>query len=43
MAEFNPFPKLSRWSRGIVIYHTASGTQFKKTIKKDESPKGLAA
>lgn len=25
---------------GIVIYHSASGTQFKKTIKKDESPKG---
>ena len=27
---------------GIVIYHTASKTSFKKTIKKDESPKGLA-
>lgn len=25
---------------GIVIYHTASKTSFKKTIKKDESPKG---
>ena len=27
---------------GIVIYHTASNTQFKKTIKKDESPKSKA-
>lgn len=26
---------------GIVIYHSASGTQFKKTVKKDESPKGM--
>lgn len=26
---------------GIVIYHTASGVGFKKTIKDDESPKSL--
>ena len=25
---------------GIVIYHTASKTLFKKTIEKDEQPKG---
>lgn len=25
---------------GIVIYHTASGTMFKKTIEGDEKPKG---
>ena len=25
---------------GIVIFHTASGTLFKKTIKDDEKPKG---
>jgi hypothetical protein len=25
---------------GVVLYHTASGTCFKKTIKGDESPKG---
>lgn len=24
---------------GIVIYHTAAGTMFKKTIKKDDQPK----
>jgi hypothetical protein len=27
---------------GIVIYHSASGVQFKKTIKKDEVPKVVA-
>lgn len=26
---------------GIVIYHTAAGIYFKKTIKNDESPKNL--
>lgn len=26
---------------GIVIYHTASGTLFKKTIEDDETPKSL--
>lgn len=26
---------------GIVIFHEASGTLFKKTIKNDETPKGL--
>lgn len=26
---------------GIVIYHTASGTPFKKTIEDDETPKSL--
>lgn len=26
---------------GIVIYHTASGTLFKRTVKNDESPKGV--
>jgi hypothetical protein len=25
---------------GVVVYHTAAGTSFKKTCKKDESPKG---
>lgn len=25
---------------GVVIYHVAAGTYFKKTIKNDESPKG---
>jgi hypothetical protein len=28
---------------GIVIYHTATGTMFKKTIKGDEVPKGRQA
>ena len=28
---------------GIVIYHTAVGTMFKKTLEKDEQPKGVAA
>lgn len=28
-------------AEGIVIYHTASGVSFKKTIKNDESPKSL--
>lgn len=28
---------------GIVIYHTAAGICFKKTIEKDASPKGVAA
>lgn len=27
---------------GVVVYHTASGAMFKKTIEKDEIPKGLA-
>jgi hypothetical protein len=27
---------------GVVIYHTASRSLFKKTIEKDEAPKGLA-
>lgn len=26
---------------GIIIYHTASKTMFKKTLDKDETPKGL--
>lgn len=26
---------------GVVIYHTASGTSFKKTILNDESPKSI--
>jgi hypothetical protein len=26
---------------GIVIYHEASGTLFKRTCEKDESPKGV--
>lgn len=28
---------------GIVIYHCAAGVGFKKTIEKDESPKGMQA
>lgn len=28
-------------AEGIVIYHTASGVGFKKTIKNDETPKSL--
>lgn len=28
---------------GIVVYHTAANLCFKKTIEKDESPKGVAA
>lgn len=28
---------------GIVVFHTASGTLFKKTIEGDEQPKSLAA
>lgn len=28
---------------GIVVFHTASHTMFKKTLKNDESPKSLAA
>ncbi len=27
---------------GIVVFHTASGQLFKKTLEKDESPKGVA-
>lgn len=27
---------------GVVVYHTASGTFFKKTLEKDEQPKSLA-
>jgi hypothetical protein len=27
---------------GIVIYHTAAGVSFKKTIKDDEKPKSKA-
>ena len=27
---------------GVVIFHTASGYLFKKTLEKDESPKSLA-
>lgn len=27
---------------GIVVFHTAAGIGFKKTIRKDELPKGLA-
>lgn len=26
---------------GVVVYHTAAGVGFKKTIKKDEQPKGV--
>jgi hypothetical protein len=26
---------------GIVVYHEASNTMFKKTIEKDDSPKSL--
>lgn len=25
---------------GIIVYHTAAGISFKKTVKKDEQPKG---
>lgn len=28
---------------GVVVYHTASGTFFKKTLDKDEMPKSLVA
>ncbi len=28
---------------GIIVFHTASGTFYKKTIEKDEGPKGRAA
>lgn len=28
---------------GVVIFHTASKTLFKKTVEKDESPKGLVS
>jgi hypothetical protein len=28
---------------GIVVFHTASGALFKKTIEGDEKPKGQAA
>lgn len=27
---------------GIVVYHVAAGVGFKKTIEKDEAPKGMA-
>jgi hypothetical protein len=27
-------------AEGVVVFHTASGTLFKKTIEKDEQPKG---
>lgn len=27
---------------GIIIYHTASNTMFKKTLEKDDSPKSIA-
>lgn len=28
---------------GVVVYHVAGGVGFKKTIEKDEVPKGIAA
>jgi hypothetical protein len=28
---------------GIIVYHTASHSMFKRTIDKDEAPKGMAA
>lgn len=28
---------------GIIIFHTAAGIGFKKTIEKDETPKGMSA
>lgn len=28
---------------GVIVFHTASRTLFKKTCKKDEAPKGLSA
>ena len=28
---------------GIVVFHSASNELFKKTVKKDEAPKGMAA
>ncbi len=28
---------------GIIIFHTASGHLYKKTIQGDEKPKGMAA
>ena len=27
---------------GVVVFHTASGTFFKKTLEKDEQPKSMA-
>jgi hypothetical protein len=71
--EFQPFPKIARLSRevvitekdvdtaleslringsyavpgfdrpeGVVVYHTASRTLFKKTLEKDQEPKSAA-
>lgn len=28
---------------GVVMFHTASGVSFKKTVERDESPKGMHA
>ena len=28
--------------KGIVIYHVAAGKHFKRTLDKDEEPKGKA-
>jgi hypothetical protein len=28
---------------GIIVFHTAAGTMFKKTVLKDEKPKGLVS
>jgi hypothetical protein len=28
---------------GIIVFHAASRTMFKRTVKKDEEPKGMAA
>ena len=27
-------------AEGVVVYHKACGTLFKKTLEKDEAPKG---
>lgn len=30
-------------AEGLIVYHTASGQYYKKTVEKDEQPKGRAA
>lgn len=41
MIDFREFPKIPRFSRNCVITE-ASGYLFKKTLEKDEQPKGVS-
>jgi hypothetical protein len=40
--SFVEWPKIPRLSRGVVVFHSSSNTMFKKTLEKDDAPKGQA-